>query len=1228
MATLISGLGGTAGYGEQSFASSSYTGNLDDGYTTISLTSVFGSTGVNINGTTYTQMYLGTNGLITFGSGVTTYTPAALTSLGQPVIAPFWTDIDISKGGAIYWDFDTANNRIVITWSNVAPYTGTGTNSFQVVLTNQGGGDFSVDFLYNSIGFTNGYTGVAQAGIASGGTQTLLEGSGDAAFLASYAGNDFDTQDPAGVWSMGFEGGARFLGDGVVDGTAGNDLIDLAYTGDPDGDRIDRLDATGHSGTSGDADVVMAGAGNDTVQAGIGNDIVYGGSGNDQITTAQGNDWAEGDSENDSIDGGSGNDSLYGGSGDDTLIGGADSAATTYTPIYTEIIAATQTVTGTAPRPNFVVRSVSNETLTAGTNGAISGFRLGETDSVETHTHTATTQISGGQILFNGLNANETLTITLDGVTVNLTTALANGTVSFNGAGLYDINGSGQIVRIGSGGTSTTVGSLTINVPYTSVALASTGTTTGTAAGLWYEYYVNTQPNNVAAAGGGNDLLSGGDGHDSLLGGNGNDTVNGDAHNDTVDGGDGNDVTYGGTGDDFVYGGLGADTVFGDDGSDYVSGGAGNDTAYGGAGHDTVLSGGGNDVLSGDGGDDILYDDAGNSTLYGGVGLDALFGYGGDDQLYGGDDADTLDGGTGNDALYGDAGADWLQGGDGADQLFGGLGNDSGLGGLGNDTAYGDAGDDTLSGGSGADSLYGGDDQDNLSGGDDGDRLLGDLGNDQLSGDAGSDTLWGGAGNDSLYGGTEADTLYGEVGDDRLYGGAGNDSVEGGDGHDTLWGEDGDDLLWSGDGNDLIYGGDGSDNISTGTGNDTIAGDLGADTINSGSGMDWVDYSGSNAGVTVDLTTGVGAGGHAAGDVLLGVDALLGSAYDDVLLGYDGFSTSASDPFTNIFYGNGGNDLLNGRGGDDSLYGGADNDTLLGGSGADLLDGGSGNDSLIGGAGADSIDGGIGNDRIVVGTGTDGFGDVVAGGENAGDTDVLDLTAWGWALTNIVYDPVNSENGTVEFLDAAGAVIGSMSFSGIEQVIPCFTPGTRITTDRGEVAVEDLRLGDRVLTRDNGYQPLRWIGRRDLSLADLIVKPALRPVEISAGALGAGLPLRSMKVSPQHRMLIEGARAEILFGDLEVLVAAAHLTVLSGVETRLTAGVSYIHLLFDQHEILCAEGAWTESFQPAMRMVDGMELAQRTEIATLFPELANEDFDYPAARLSLKSHEAKVLLAP
>ena len=1156
MATMISGLGGTAGYGEQSFASSSYSGNLDDGFTTVSLTSVFGTTGVNINGTTYTQMFVGTNGLITFGSGVTTYTPAALTSLGKPVIAPFWTDIDINKGGAIYWDFDTANNRIIVTWHNVAPYSGTGTNSFQVVLSNQGGGDFSVDFIYQSIGFTNGYAGEAQAGVASGGTQNLLEGSGDPAVLSTYASNDFDTQDPAGVWSMGFEGGQRFMGDGAVEGTAGNDLIDINYTGDPEGDRIDRLDATGHSGTTGDADVVLAGAGNDTVQAGVGNDIVYGGSGNDQITTATGDDWADGGTENDSIDGGSGNDSLYGGTGDDTLIGGADSTATTYTPSYTEILGTTptQTVTGTSGRPNFTIRSVSNETLTSGSNGGVTtGFYLGDVNSVETHTHTASSQISGGQIRFNGISGTETLTITIDGVVQNLNTAIANGTVTFNGASLYQINASGQIVRIGSGGSSGTNGTLTINVPYTSISLAGTGTTTSP--GMWYEYWVNTQPNNVAAATGGNDLLSGGDGNDSIDGGNGNDTLYGDAGNDTLAGGIGNDQLYGGLDNDSLSGGDDNDSLWGDEGKDTLAGGIGNDVLRGGLGDDSVL---------GETGNDQLYGDGGNDTLSGGLGDDTLEGGDGNDLVQGEEGNDSLDGNEGNDALYG---------GDGRDTIEAGIGNDLGYGGAGNDYLNGRDGDDTL------------------------------------HGDAGNDTLDGSLGNDLLYGGDDEDSLIGDLGNDTLYGGLGND------------------ILWSGDGADLIYGGDGADNISTGDGNDTIVGDLGADTINAGQGMDWVDYSGSTAGVTVDLVAGSGAGGHAAGDVLYGVDALLGSAYDDVLYGFDGFSTSPTDPYTNIFYGNAGNDLIDGRGGDDFLYGGADNDTVYGGAGADVIEGGSGNDLLVGGAGADTIDGGIGNDSIVIGAGSDGYGDLVAGGENAGDNDVLDLTAWGWALTNVIYDPMNPENGTVEFLDGSGNVIGSMTFTGIEQVIPCFTPGTMISTERGEVPVEELRAGDRVMTRDNGLQDIRWIGRRDVSLADLIVKPALRPVEIAAGALGQGLPQRDMKVSPQHRMLMMGARAEMLFGEAEVLVAATHLTALPGIETRLTAGVSYIHVLFDRHEIICANGAWTESFQPAARMVQGMEMAQRTEITELFPEIAAENFDYPAARLTLKAHEARVLLA-
>ena len=77
-----------------------------------------------------------------------------------------------------------------------------------------------------------------------------------------------------------------------------------------------------------------------------------------------------------------------------------------------------------------------------------------------------------------------------------------------------------------------------------------------------------------------------------------------------------------------------------------------------------------------------------------------------------------------------------------------------------------------------------------------------------------------------------------------------------------------------------------------------------------------------------------------------------------------------------------------------------------------------------------------------------------------------------------------------------------MDFGNIEEVIPWLTPGEMISTDRGEVAVEQLRAGDMVLTRDSGFRPVAWVGSRSLSLADLIVASALRPVQIARGAAG------------------------------------------------------------------------------------------------------------------------------
>ncbi len=353
-----------------------------------------------------------------------------------------------------------------------------------------------MEYIYGQIGYTNGYAGQATAGFYDGTTQTLLEGSGDAAFLSTYASNDFDTNDPAGVYGLGFEGGTVFRGDGSVEGTSGNDLIDASYTGDPDGDRIDANDATGFGNTTGNGDHVDAGAGNDTVFAGLGADNIFGGSGND---------------------------SIFGGYGNDTAMAEPRTTRSTAAPAMTACRAVPGMTPSSAVRqprpsptrpagpkspapprpspapraaPNFSVRTFSNETLTTGTTGTLTGYRIGNADSNETHTHTATSQIAGGRLLFNGIDTTEQLTVQIDGVTINLNSALANGTISFDGASLYGFNSAGQLVRT-SGTTSnpTAIGTLVINVPYTTLTLISTGTNTnGTSSGIIYDYFVNTQP--------------------------------------------------------------------------------------------------------------------------------------------------------------------------------------------------------------------------------------------------------------------------------------------------------------------------------------------------------------------------------------------------------------------------------------------------------------------------------------------------------------------------------------------------------------------------------------------------------------------------------------------------------------------------------------------------------------------------------------------------------------
>lgn len=191
----------------------------------------------------------------------------------------------------------------------------------------------------------------------------------------------------------------------------------------------------------------------------------------------------------------------------------------------------------------------------------------------------------------------------------------------------------------------------------------------------------------------------------------------------------------------------------------------------------------------------------------------------------------------------------------------------------------------------------------------------------------------------------------------------------------------------------------------------------------------------------------------------------------------------------------------------------------------------------------------------------------------------------------------------------------------------CVARGTRIATPRGEVPVEDLLPGDLVNTIDGPAQPVRWVGSRVVHRDEMAANPALCPVRIRAGALGPDLPRRDLLVSPQHRILLEDWRAQLMFGEGQVLVPAKALTNDCSIRLEQGAdGVEYFHVLFDDHQIMLTEGLPTESFQPQSFALNGMDRAVRDELLMLFPDLAQRDGYGDSARLSLRPWEAKLLL--
>lgn len=188
------------------------------------------------------------------------------------------------------------------------------------------------------------------------------------------------------------------------------------------------------------------------------------------------------------------------------------------------------------------------------------------------------------------------------------------------------------------------------------------------------------------------------------------------------------------------------------------------------------------------------------------------------------------------------------------------------------------------------------------------------------------------------------------------------------------------------------------------------------------------------------------------------------------------------------------------------------------------------------------------------------------------------------------------------------------------EIIPCFVAGTMIATPQGPRAVDALAPGDLVMTRDDGAQPVRWAGARTVA-----AQGSLAPVAIRAGTYGDH---GDLMVSPQHRVMIRDAVAELLFGEAEVLVKAKDLV--NGDSVRIVEGgeVTYVHLLFDRHQVIWSEGLATESFLPGPATTRMMERGIVDEICAIFPELdplTGAGYS-AAARPTLRHFEARLLV--
>ena len=565
-----------------------------------------------------------------------------------------------------------------------------------------------------------------------------------------------------------------------------------------------------------------------------------------------------------------------------------------------------------------------------------------------------------------------------------------------------------------------------------------------------------------------------------------------------------------------------------------------------------------------------------------------------------------------------------------------------------------DAGNDTLDGGAGNDTIYGDGGDDSLSGGADNDSLSGGSGDDRIEGGTGHDTIAGGTGNDAMSGGDDADlfVMEDDFGTDKIAGGEGGkdydvvtfDALSNGvsvtytgaeagtategpnsvsfieieklvltNSSDYVDAGIGGVAVDTGAGDDTIKVGDGAYDIDAGTGDDRIMREAGttADDANSvidaGDGIDtYVAGSGLGADHTVDLAASrLDHAGNDRGDLL---------NFENVALENSAASVKGDSKDNTITARGTQDNSLSGGDGDDSIDGGGGNDNLHGDAGRDTLIGGDGNDTLDGGQDDDQLTGGDGDDVFVYSGGHDTITDFNAG--NTGPLDDNDTTNNDFIDLSGYYDKIfdlradYEDNGildqsnfeTTDYTYNSKFEDGSLKFIGVQAQhftydntgVVCFGKGTAIRTPRGDVLVEDLRVGDLVTTMDNGPQKIRWINTRSYDARQMQKGSHLHPVLIKRGTFGAE---RDLLVSQQHGVLV-GQSGDSFARAKHLADAAKGVRIAKGKKS-----VTYVHLMFDDHQVIFAENVPSESFYPGPMALDQMSKPHRAAFSKVLPAL-------------------------